>query len=222
MIRIATMMTIGCVLLLAGCGQGGLDLEGRADAANSDSGSSAATPDVKSPIVRSLLQAIDEIKGESPEAKEELRRSLLAADDELARALGDHGKELILDANEKPAVLLTDGPANSSEKLSEKLSSGKRRSRLVEVKRLSPAPGNNPSDEPQTSMIKALLAVLDEAEGNEDASELRATLIEADKHLRPVLGGNSKRLIEQANKKPLVPTIRGKVAPKVRVESEEE
>ena len=211
MIRLTTMM-IGSVMLLAGCAQGELELTGRVDAAGADTDSSVNTPAAKSQIVRALLQAIDEIKGESPEVKEELRRSLLAADDELAGVLGDTGKQLILNANKKPAATIIGGRADPSARrdAAEKPSAGKRGSPLIQVKRLSPEPADDESDEPKTRIIKALLTALHESEeddADDAGNELRTTLIEADKQLRQVLGGQSKRLIEAANRKPLVPII---------------
>lgn len=210
MIRL-TMM-IGSVLLLAGCGQGGFELTGRVDAAGADTDSSVNTPEAKSQIVRALLQAIDEIKGESREVKDELRRSLLAADDELAGVLGDTPKQLILNANKKPTVAIIGRRADPSarSKATEKPAAGKRGSPLVQVKRLSPDPADNESDQPETHIVKALLRALNESEGDDDdgaGNELRTTLIKADKQLRQVLGGQSKRLIEAANRKPLVPII---------------
>ena len=210
MIRPVTIM-MGSVLLLAGCGQGRVELTGQVDAASADADSSDTTPEAKSRIAQALLQAIDEIKGESPEVKEELRRSLLAADDELAQALGDTGKQLILNANKKPAVTTIGGRADPSAQSieGEKPSTGQRGIQSVQTKRPSSDPADDESDEPQTLIIKALLKALDESEGDDDdaGNELRTTLTEADKQLRQVLGGQSKRLIEAANRKPPVPII---------------
>ena len=186
MIRPTTIM-MGSVLLLAGCGQGQLELTDQVDAASADANSSVNRHAAKSPIIRALLQEIDEIEGEDPEVIEELRRALLGADDELALGLG---------------VTMTGGHADAAEEPS----AGKRASRLVQVKRPSPDPAD---DEPQTPIIKALLKALDESDedDDDDRDELRSTLIEADKQLRQILGGRSKRLIEAANRKPLVPII---------------
>ena len=113
MIRLTTIV-IGSVMLFAGCGQGGFELADRVDAAETDS--NVGTSEAKSQIVRALLEAIDEIKGESPEVKDELRRSLLAADDDLAQVLGDSGKQLILNANKKPAATILGKRADPSAK----------------------------------------------------------------------------------------------------------
>ena len=208
MIRLTTIV-IGSVMLIAGCGQGGFELADPLDAAETDS--NVGTSEAKSQIVRALLEAIDEIKGESPEVKDELRRSLLAADDDLAQLLGDSGKQLILNANKKPAATILGKRADPSAKseaaeAAEKPPVGKRGSPRVSVQRLSPNPADDQSDEPKTSIIKALLKALNESEGDDDdaGNELRTTLIEADKQLRQVLGGQSKRLIEAANRKPPV------------------
>ena len=179
MTRPIAMMMVS-VLLLAGCGQGGPELLGRVDAAGANGNSGGNKSAAKSPIVRELLQEIDDMEGENSKVKEELRRVLLGADDELARGLGDSGKQLVLDTNKKSKVAIAAGQAEADEE----------------------------SDEPQTPIIKALLEALDESEEDDDDNdELRTTLIEADKQLRQILGGQSKRLIEAANRKPLVPII---------------
>ena len=63
--------------------------------------------------------------------------------------------------------------------------------------------------EPKTEIVRALLEAIDEVDGEDDdvKDELRQTLRDSDKELRKVLGGNSRRLIEQANKKPPAPMV---------------
>ena len=219
MIRLTTMM-MGPVLLLAGCGQGGIELMGPVDPARAEMDSSANTPAAKSQIVRALLQAIDEIKGESPEVKEELRRSLLSADDELAQVLGDAGRQSILNANKKPAATIIGRRADPSVRsdVAAKPSAGERRNPRVSVAHLSSTPADDESDEPKTEIIKALLAALDESDGDDDDDAdtkqgLKQSLMQADSELSRILGDNSKRLIQQANKKPLVPMIRDAACP---------
>ena len=106
MTRFALFGVVAGAVALAGCGrQGGVELTVQAIASKVEAPNAPAdAPAAKTPIIRALLQAIDEIKGESDEAKEQLRRSLWEADDELARLLGDNSKRRILEANRKPAV----------------------------------------------------------------------------------------------------------------------
>jgi hypothetical protein len=74
------------------------------------------------------------------------------------------------------------------------------------------APGG-PADPqaPKTRIVRALLEALEEVElddeDDEAKKELRRSLLEADGQLSQVLGQNSKRLILDANRKPLVPVI---------------
>lgn len=90
-------------LLLAGCG--GAGDEKPAAQPKRKPGSQQA----KTPIVRSLLGAIDEVEGEDQEVKQELKRTLREADEELSRVLGKNSRRLIEKAN-KRAPAPTIGP----------------------------------------------------------------------------------------------------------------
>ncbi|NQU24745.1 MAG: hypothetical protein HQ567_25970 [Candidatus Nealsonbacteria bacterium] len=73
-----------------------------------------------------------------------------------------------------------------------------------------PAKNDRADDaEPQTKIVRALLDAIDEVDGEDEdvKDELRQSLRESDKELRKVLGSNSRRLIEQANKKPPAPMV---------------
>ncbi len=73
-----------------------------------------------------------------------------------------------------------------------------------------PAKNDRADDaEPQTKIVRALLEAIDEVDGEDEdvKDELRQSLRESDKELRKVLGSNSRRLIEQANKKPPAPMV---------------
>jgi hypothetical protein len=76
----------------------------------------------------------------------------------------------------------------------------------------APDPGPPAPEDGRTRIVRALLDALEEVELEDDDSgvakeELRRSLLAADGELSRVLGGNSKRLILEANKKPLVPMI---------------
>lgn len=58
----------------------------------------------KTRIVRSMLDVVDDVRGESKEVKDELKESLLEADEELSRVLGGNSRRLIEQANKKPPV----------------------------------------------------------------------------------------------------------------------
>ena len=218
MIRLTTMMMIGSVLLLAGCGQGELDLRGRVDAASADTDSNVNTPATKSQIVRALLQAIDEIKGESPEVKDELRTTLIEADKQLRQVLGGQSKRLIEAANRKPLVpIIGQRPKVARD---EKTSATRPKPGTASFK----PPATDPSGEPKTKIVKALIEAIEQIE-DEDADTkqgLRQSLMQADLELSRILGDNSKRLIQQANKKPLVPMIREAACPPEKEPTEKE
>jgi hypothetical protein len=193
MIRL-TVVLIACVVLLGGCREGGEEPAAGVDVAGSQVLAGTTPETAQSRTVQALLRAIDELKDESPEAKGELRRALLDADDELAEAMGDTVTQLRDDASEKSVAVRQAG---------------------------APAPSKQPSskpaddtDQPKTGIIKALVKVLDEIdlEDDEAGDELKTTLVEADKQLRQVLGGQSKRLIERANRKPPALVIGGRPA----------
>ena len=71
------------------------------------------------------------------------------------------------------------------------------------------APVAGSSGEPKTPLIRSLLHVLKSRDGNDSQAEAQVerSLREADEKLQDVLHENSKRLILEANRKPLVPRI---------------
>ncbi|MHC4177481.1 MAG: hypothetical protein ACYSWU_08240 [Planctomycetota bacterium] len=108
--RRLTLVAACSGLLLAGCG----GLEGEMPAAQPKPGANAeekaGAEQPKTPIVRSLLGAIDRVESEDEEAKHELRRTLREADEELSRVPGKNSRRLIEEAN-KRAPAPTIGPA---------------------------------------------------------------------------------------------------------------
>jgi hypothetical protein len=66
--------------------------------------------EAKTPIVRSLLDAIDDADGEDGDVKDDLRGILRGADEELSQVLGENSRRLIEQANRKPSVPII-GPA---------------------------------------------------------------------------------------------------------------
>lgn len=211
MFRIALFSIVAGAFALAGCGrQGEAALTAQTIATNVAAPNAPADAlAAKTPIIRALLQAIDEIKGESDEAKDQLRRSLWEADDELADLFGDNSRRLILNANRKLSLPVIGGvpsPAVDPKPGDETAESETPAKTAAQTEQRPSQPTPKQPGEPQTRIVRALLEVLDEAKG-EDPDAVRAVrtaLIEADPQLREVLGGNSKRRILEANRKPAV------------------
>ncbi len=193
MIRL-TVMVLACVVLLGGCREGGEEPAAGVDVSASEVMAGTTPETAESRIVGALLRAIDELKDESPEAKDELRRALLDADHELAEAMGDTIVQLPDDTNAKPVAVKQSGAPAQTKQPSSKVA--------------------DDSEQPKTGIIKALVKVLDDIdlEDDEAGDELKTSLIEADKQLRQVLGGQSKRLIQRANRKPPALVIGGRPA----------
>ena len=109
MIRLSLTVALAG-LLLSGCGQLG-DVFAQGVAAE-ENGLVAQAPqqqappaggeDVKTPLIRALIQTVDEAKGESSEVKDSLKQALREADGDLSRVLGGKSKMLIMRANRKP------------------------------------------------------------------------------------------------------------------------
>jgi hypothetical protein len=103
-------------LLLAGCGgsedeePGGQPKPGAQPRPGAQAKEKTGSQQAKTPIVRSLLGAIDEVQGEDEGAKQELRQILRDADEELSQVLGKNSRRLIEEAN-KRAPAPTIGPA---------------------------------------------------------------------------------------------------------------
>lgn len=217
MFRITAFVALAA-LALAGCGWAGGFVEG---AAGSDAAPgqvppqqpAADAPDsadgVKTPLVRALLQTIDEIQGESPEVRDSLRRTLREADKDLGKVLGGKSQQLVLQANQKPAPLVIGGPGRPSApgpKPPADETPSKPASRAGNEK---PGPAAPADDSVKTPMIRALLESVDEAEGDSDdvKRQLKQMLREADEELSRVLGGKSQELILKTNRKHVAPTV---------------
>ena len=192
----AMLALAGGVLLCAGCSRiadGQQDDRGQGvPASPSPIAEPAEQPrEVKTALVRSLLKRLDQMQlsPEEEEVRDELRQTLLDADEELSYALGDGSKQLVLESNQKAPVLRRSG----------------RRARSPRLITPPPAlPHAAPADrEPKTPLVRALIDTLPAIgeDGEESRDALREHLLDADRELSQVLGKNSKRLIEQANRK---------------------
>ncbi len=102
-------MLTACVgLLLPGCG--GPDDAKPAAQSKRNGGPQQA----KTPIVRSLLRAVDEVEGEDEQAKQQLRQILHESDEELSQVLGENSRKLIEKANKKPFTPVIGAPEKPS------------------------------------------------------------------------------------------------------------
>ena len=261
------MIRLSLIAALAGllfCGCGRID-GGVADQAAAEGvGAAGDTPQeeapagnenaqVKTPLIRALIQTVDEAKGESPEVKDSLKRSLREADRELAEVLGGKSQQLIMKANKKPPMLVVGGvkpraakvqsvkagPSEEAKAEKPKAADAKKPSgaaggaeqpaeakqpaeteqpgKLEQPARTEKPAETTPQDAPaeaaelKSPMVRALIQAVDDAEGEKDEvkDELKRLLREADKELSGVLGGDSKRMILKANKKPPVPVVGG-------------
>jgi hypothetical protein len=221
-------------LLFCGCGQTDgvvadqAAAEGVAAAGKTTSGETpAGKEEVKTPLVRALLQTLDEAKGESPEVKDSLKQTLLKADRDLAKVLGGKSKLLIMKANQKPPTLVIGEPGRPRAKKasgkagpSGKTEAGKPNGAEPKKPSASGPESQRPAGTPprnapagdqglKSPMVRALMQAVDEAKGEPDESreELKKLLRQVDKELSDVLGGKSQRLILKANKKPPVPVV---------------
>ncbi len=220
MMRLMVLVALVAVGL-AGCGRGGDLVVGSAggdalvgQAGNEDQESSS----VKTPLVRALLQTIDEVQGESPEVKDSLRRSLREADRELGKVLGGKSKQLIAQANRKPAPLVIGEPAQPAAKVDdvEKPSSKPEKVPVApgDERPSTPAPPPAASKlegdaELKSPLVRALMQTVDEIEGEapEVKDQVREMLRQADRELRGVSGASSQELIRKANQKPVAPVV---------------
>ena len=74
----------------------------RPEGAGAQPADRAGSEQAKTPIVRSLLEALDDVEGEDDDVERELRHILREADEELSQVLGENSRRLIEDANKKP------------------------------------------------------------------------------------------------------------------------
>jgi hypothetical protein len=174
--------------------------------ATSSQAGQAGRQEAQTRMIRALLEALDEIEGEPEDVKDQIRRSLLESDVELEKLLGDNSRRLIMKANRRlPAPVVggsaprASGAAKEAEKPAEKRSP---------AERTEPDQRRRPADpgDPQTRIVKALIEALEDVKGESAdlKDDLKESLRESDVHLRKVLGDNSRRMIEQANRKPAI------------------
>jgi len=224
MIRLSLIAALAG-LLLCGCGQSEVTVsDGTGAAGQAKPGEApAGDQEVKTPLIRALLQTVDEAKGESPEAKESLKRTLREADRELAEVLGGKSKQLILAANKKPPMPVVGAPAGPPPKTEPGKAADPEKTGPRAPKEAGPdkPPATAPEPGPATPaapdddqelknpMVRALIQAVDETEGEQDEAkqELKRLLRQVDKDLSEVLGANSKRLIQEANKKAPAPVV---------------
>ena len=233
-------------LLFCGCGQSDGVVADRAAAEGVGAAGQtqqdeapAGNQEVKTPLIRALLQTVDEAKGESPEVKDSLKRTLREADRELAEVLGGKSKELIMKANKKPPMLVVGGPSGPAAKGESGKAGPSEKTRATKPKEAQPkkpsadepeaerpadtAPQDVPADDQElkSPMVRALIQAVDDTEGEEEEAkkELKRLLRQVDRELSEVLGGNSKRLIREVNKKPRVPIVGGDGPRGVKVRS---
>jgi len=150
---------------------------------------------IRTEIVRCLLEKLDSLDDISADDKKELKKILREADQYLAEAASKS--------------VTTGGNTRSNAAVKEKKDAEKGHSKDATVK-------SGSSDEPQTSVVRALLRLLDEimeddladnSENSDSADELRESLRQADHLLRQYLGDSSRARIEAANRKPPVPQV---------------
>jgi hypothetical protein len=103
MIRFALLLA-SCAVLLTGCGEMLGFNPAQAQPNPQANGQPAAPAQPKTPLVRALIKAVDEIEGENQQVKDGLKQSLREADKELSQVLGGNSKRLIMQANQKPTV----------------------------------------------------------------------------------------------------------------------
>jgi len=159
-------------------------------------------------IVKALIEALDEVEGESAEDKDQVRQSLRQSDVQLREVLGDKSRQAIQRANRKPTIVVGGGPTPGKKGPAAKQPAQPQPPAAKEKPRVQ-ADG-----EAQTRIVKALIDALDEVEADSDEArdEVRRTLLESDMQLRHVLGDNSRRMILKANRKPPIPVV-GRSAP---------
>lgn len=214
---------------LAGCGPSVLQDDGTPDEAGSQRARQSnevgtdtsggpdklATADgqdddrVQSELIRALLDALEDVEGGDPEQRRAVRRMLREADDELAAAMEGNARrprlsEVPSDGNGDQTDAGTKPPRRESPYVPPRAIAEARR-RLAE----SGVGRPEATDEAQTPLVRALLEVLDDMATTDDEAEdtVRDALLEADSELRDVLGGNSKRLIERANRRARAPRV---------------
>ena len=229
MIRL-TLLILSVAFLSAGCSRvtgiesaapmtGALQAEADRDASDDARG---AAEEAQTPIVRSLIEVIDESKGEDGDVKGDLKESLLESDKELRQVLGGNSRRLIMEANKKPPTPVIGGARSpvtegaEAEKPSVEEGAARRvPQRAPDAAKDSRQAASAEPDEAKTRIIRTLVELIDQLKGEkqEVKDELKKSLIEADEQLSQVLGDNSKRLIMQANRKPPVLVIGGAAKP---------
>lgn len=170
---------------------------------------------IRTSIVRRLLDRLEVLDDVSSEEKKELEKILREADRYLAEA-----------ATKKSAAtsnrFAQDGAGNSkglaSARKQETALPQRGKSALLQGRtaQMKEPSSTEPSSEAQTASIRALLRLLDEViedevadttERSQQKDALRESLLEADKVLRQYLGNSSRARIEAANRKPPIPNV---------------
>jgi hypothetical protein len=227
MIRLSLMVAFAS-LFLCGCGR----VHGLAEEPAAADGVAAAnkTPQekapegkdnesVKTPLIRALLQTIDESKGESSKTKDSLRRSLLDADRQLSQVLGGKSKQLIMQANKKPPVLVIGGITPPGVKTAPGKAThphapqGKTNHAGKAQAAAKPSPSTPPkssgSSAEDSRLYRALMQAIDQAEGEPQQvkDELKKLVRRTSKELDRSLEGNSQAPIGPATKEPARPAV---------------
>jgi hypothetical protein len=167
----------GCVFLLAGCNQGA-NVGAQAGAGQNQPADAVPGGKAQTALVQSLMAALDEDQGATPEAKKALKESLLKADARLKESLSQRPK--------RPPTKTA--PATAAK----------------------PQEGQPAGpQQPKTPILRVLVGLIDEAKEVDQKAkdDLKNSLLESDAQLSQILGGNSKRLIMEANKKAPAPVI---------------
>jgi hypothetical protein len=168
------------------------------------------------PLIQSLIDAVDQAQGESPEVREKLKRALREVQKDLDGQAAQPPKTTGAPATRRSPAPIQGGRAISAPAGNSENHSGTAKPQPAApassrpVKSSSAAPSANDS-EVKTPIVRALMQSINEVEveGAEVKDGMKKTLREADKELSTVLGGNSQRLIMKANQKPPVPVVGG-------------
>jgi len=174
-------LVLGCAVLLAGCNQVA-DVGREAAAEQNQPAHAAPAGKTQTALIQSLMTALDEDQGATPEVKKALKESLLKADARL--------KDSLSKRPDRPPTKTAQGTA---------------------AKPQEGQPAGQPAgpQQPKTQIIRVLLGLIDEAKEVDQKAkdDLKKSLLESDAQLSQILGGNSKRLIVEANKKAPAPVI---------------
>jgi hypothetical protein len=173
------------------------------------------------PLVQSLIDAIDQARGESPEVKDKLKRALREVQKDLDRQAAKQPRTTGAAATTPSAAPAQGDPVGSIQAGNPLNQPGAVKPQASAATASQPgktsgqpgkssaAPPSASNSEVKTPIVRALIQAIGEVEdeGAEVKDGMKKTLREADKELSTVLGGNSQRLIMKANQKPPVPVV---------------